>query len=138
MKSPSVRLVSNFSKYFSFEGNYQVNKVKNYADKLLMSDVIQQTYLVKVAIYPTEKTFLGYTQEFYKNDFVSTSSINSFSDLLFRYTPKKRKVDFELMCNNLFDSKQLQMVASSVTIYTESTYQLRPRQLMVKVSFPFS
>jgi len=54
-----------------------------------------------------------------------------FADLTYRYTlPTARKMDLELRWNNVFDTRQYQYGFVSAFQLVQSTYQLRPAQVL--------
>lgn len=58
-----------------------------------------------------------------------------FSDLSVTY--KHRRVDYELTANNLLGKTSYQQDAIAVNYYVIRRYVLRPRDILLKVSFSF-
>jgi hypothetical protein len=58
-----------------------------------------------------------------------------FADLLYRYAlpTKGRKVDLELRWSNIFDTRQYQYSFVSPFQLAQTTYQLRPAQVLASV-----
>jgi len=54
-----------------------------------------------------------------------------------RYKPKKSKIDYELILQNMLNTKSFTSTVLINNIETVSTYELRPRQILFKMSFSF-
>jgi hypothetical protein len=93
---------------------------------------------ISVNYYPKDGLIFRISGEHYfiKNRFASTSNYY-FADMNMRYKPKKSKVDYELVCQNLFNTKLFTTGVLSNNVETISEYQIRPRQLLFKISFSF-
>ena len=60
---------------------------------------------------------------------------NLFSDLVYRYTWKKKNLDFELEWSNIFNTKNYRTVNIDDFSYIETNFSLRPSQVLFKVRF---
>jgi len=58
-----------------------------------------------------------------------------FADLNIRLKPVKSKIDWELLMQNLFNTRQFISVVNTNNTEIISTYNLRPRQLLLKAGF---
>ena len=134
---PDAKVTLNASNWFGMEYNYQLSYLRNSIENQTPQLATQQTHQAEFSFYPSEKTFLGVRNELYINRFINQNSQNLFTDLIFRYVFSKSKIDLEANCNNIFNVKTLTSVSASSFAYAESTYQLRPRQVLVKVRFSF-
>jgi hypothetical protein len=134
---PDAKLTIDALEWFGVEYKYQLSYLKNSVENQIPQLATQQTHQAELSFYPTEKTFLGFRNEYYVNRFINQNSQNLFTDLTFRYTFTKQKIDLEANWNNVFNIKTLTTVSASSFAYSESTYQLRPSQVLVKVRFSF-
>jgi len=134
---PDAKLTFDAANWFGVEYNYQFSYLRNSVDNQRPQLATQQTHQAELSFYPTEETFLGVRNELYVNRFINQNSQNLFTDLIFRYTLTKSKIDLEANWNNVFNIKTLTTVSASSFAYSESTYQLRPAQVLVKVRFSF-
>jgi hypothetical protein len=88
--------------------------------------------------FPTDKLIFRVSAEhYYINNNFAPSHNYYFADMNMRYKPKKSKIDYELTCQNLFNTKSFITGFLSNNIEMESEYQIRPRQLLFKMSFSF-
>ncbi len=72
----------------------------------------------------------------FDNYFVKTDKENyatSFFDISYNYHWKRKKIDFSLKCVNLLNSRSVESFRSSVFSEIISSYELRPRQILVSV-----
>jgi hypothetical protein len=87
--------------------------------------------------YPSNKWIVGITAEHYNLNSNSASLNYFFADANLRYSPKKSRTDFELSLRNIFGTKQYSTFSLSNNVETVSQYQIRPREVLFKVGFPF-
>ena len=69
------------------------------------------------------------------NDSFTKNISSEFIDFLYRYTWKKKNIDFEFQLNNIFSTESYTTIAVSDFSYTETNFQLRPRQVFFKMRF---
>ena len=82
-----------------------------------------------------QNKFFSIKSEYINNNLFTERSENLFTDLIYRYTIKKRKIDFEFQINNLFNTSNFKTVSISDFSYVETNFNLRPRQAMFKITF---
>lgn len=97
--------------------------------------ITQQFHKFNINIYPKENQYFGLKTEFIKNNLFSENPSNFFADLLYRYTWKKKNIDFEMQFNNIFNTENYRTINIDNFSYLESNFTLRPRQLLVKIKF---
>ncbi len=119
----NVELTSNFQ--FS---NNQIQDQKN-------QTIAQQFHKFNLNIYRKENQYLSLKTEFIKNNLFSENTKNLFADLLYRYTWKKKNIDFEVQWYNIFNTENYRTVSIDNFSYLESNFKLRPRQILFKISF---
>lgn len=102
------------------------------------SAIASANQTLSVNYYPSKKIILRAGAEHY---FITTNFSSSanyyFADMSMRYKPKKSKIDYEIACQNLFNTKEFTTVLLLNNIETVSQYQIRPRQAIFKMSFSF-
>ncbi len=93
---------------------------------------------ISVNYYPTERLIFRIAGEhYYINNNFAPSRNYYFADMNMRYKPKKSRIDYELTCQNLFNTKAFTTALLLNNIEMVSEFQLRPRQLLFKMSFSF-
>lgn len=119
----NIELTSNFQ--FS---NNQIQEQKN-------QTITQQFHKFNLNIYPKENQYLSLKTEFIKNNLFSENTEILFADLLYRYTWKKKNIDFEIQWNNIFNTENYRTVNIDNFSYLESNFRLRPRQVLFNIRF---
>lgn len=132
--SPNLRVSSSPLKWFGLEYAYKLSSFKNIIVDIPKQKIIQQNHDFKLNFNPAEKWYLGINTEFYINNFNNTQ--NLFSDLIFRRTIGKKKIDLEATWLNIFNTKSLLSLSNGAFNYVETAYILRPSQIITKVRFP--
>ncbi|MFT4031721.1 MAG: hypothetical protein QM669_04825 [Siphonobacter sp.] len=97
----------------------------------------QYRHQLELSVYPSKKMYIGFINDYYLNNSQNNSGPNLFSDIVFRYTFSKKKIDIETKWTNIWNTKQMTVFSASSYSYISSTYQLRPMQLMQTVRFSF-
>lgn len=96
-----------------------------------------QEHLWHFSFYPSSNQYIGFDTELYKNNGSGKNQENYFLNLNYRYTLKKSKIDLELNWNNILNKKQFTTVYNNTFLYTQSTYKLRPSQILASIKFGF-
>ena len=117
--------------YTEIESMFQFsnNQIQNQNNQTIS----QQFHKFNFNIYPKENQYLGLKTEFVKTNLFSESNENFFAELVYRYTWKKKDIDFELQLNNIFNTNMYRTVSINDFIYVESNFNIRPRQLIFKI-----
>lgn len=100
-------------------------------------NIITQEHLLNFNFYPTSNQYIGFDAEYYKNNFSNQNQENHFLNLNYRYTFKESRIDLELNWNNILDTKEFTNVFNDAFSYTQNTFRLRPRQILMSVKFNF-
>lgn len=111
--------------------NFSKNKIQETYSPL----IIQQNHLVNLNCNRFENQIFIVKSEYIKNNLFSEDSKNVFLDFIYRYTIKKKKIDFEFQVTNIFNNSTFKTVSISDFSYIETNFNLRPRQAVIKVIF---
>ena len=69
------------------------------------------------------------------NNLFTERTENLFTDLRYRYTISKKKIDLEFQLSNLFNTTNYRTINISDFSYVETNFNLRPRQVLFKIRF---
>ncbi|WP_340064062.1 TonB-dependent receptor [Ascidiimonas aurantiaca] len=97
--------------------------------------IIQQFHKANINIYPKDDHYFAIKTEYITNDLFSETTENFFTDLLYRYSWKKKNIDFEIRVNNLFNTGNYRTINVDNFSYVETNFMLRPRQVLFSVQF---
>lgn len=97
--------------------------------------ITQQFHKFNINIYPKENQYLGLKTEYIKNNLFSENTENLFADLVYRYTWKKKNIDFELQWSNILNTNNYRTVNINNFSYIETNFNLRPTQILFNVRF---
>ena len=88
--------------------------------------------------FPKDRVIFRASAEhnYIKNSFTSSHNYY-FADMNLRYKPKKSKIDYEITCQNIFNTKAFTTALLLNNVETVSEYRLRPRQFLFKMNFSF-
>jgi hypothetical protein len=93
-----------------------------------------QDHHASVSVFPVGRHALTAAADYYASQGPSAPVRAVFADLTYRYTlPTARKIDLEVRWNNIFDTRQYQYGYVSQFTLVQSTYQLRPAQVLALV-----
>lgn len=120
-----------------FNLEYQSNWIisKNKIQDKLNPTIIQQNHTLNINFNLNKNQFFAIKSEYINNNLFTERSENLFTDLVYRYTITKQKIDFEFQINNLFNTINFKTVNISDYSYLETNFNLRQRQLMLKITF---
>lgn len=98
-------------------------------------NIFIQEHLLNFNFYPTSNQYIGFDAEYYKNNFSTKNQENYFLNLNYRYSFENSRIDLELNWNNILNTKEFTDVFNSSFSYTQSTYKIRPSQLLLSMKF---
>jgi len=95
----------------------------------------QQFHTFALNIFPSERQYIALKSEYINNNLFSERAENIFTDILYRYTWKKKRIDFEIQWNNIFGTDNYRTINIDSFSYIETNFNLRPSQVLCKVRF---
>lgn len=99
-------------------------------------NIVFQTHKLNVDLYPIKNQTLSINSEYYIDKY-TTSNRQFFLNSKYVFSFNKNKIDLELACNNLLNTKQYRTIYNSLYSISKSQYVLRPRQFLLSVRFNF-
>lgn len=126
-----IDIVKGINIEYESRMNFSKNKIQETYNPL----IIQQNHLLNLNCNRFENQIFIVKSEYIKNNLFSEDSKNVFLDFIYRYTIKKKKIDFEFQVNNIFNNTTFKTVSISDFSYIETNFNLRPRQAVIKVIF---
>lgn len=99
--------------------------------------IYSSTQNISINYFPGLKWLFRLAGEYYnlKTTLAIREQNYFFADFIIRFKPPKAKIDWELIAQNLFNTKQFESAVNSNNTEVVSLYQLRPRQLLLKAGF---
>ena len=97
--------------------------------------VTQQSHIINLNIYPAKNQYFTIKSEYINNNLFTERTENLFTDLIYRYTVSKKKIDLEFQLSNLFNTINYRTINISDFSYVETNLNLRPRQVLFKIRF---
>ena len=97
--------------------------------------VTQQSHILNLNIYPAKNQYFAVKSEYINNNLFTERTENLFTDLIYRYTISKKKIDLEFQLSNLFNTTNYRTINISDFSYVETNFNLRPRQVLFKIRF---
>ena len=116
-----------FMRYFSKSANQKSTSQIETANQQL-----------SINFFPSNAVTLRLSGEhYYVNSNIAPVTHYFFSDASARYKPKKSKLEYELQCQNLFNTTSFSSAILSNNTEIASTYTMRPLQVLFKIGFSF-
>ncbi len=130
----SIRLLS----WMMVEYKYGITNYKNkFSESLNSGSITNQIHQVGLHFFPADRHYIKLNLDFYVNDDPRLNPNSTFGDLLYRYSLKKKKIDFELSAYNLLNEKYFSQNNFSANYEQRFVYKLRPTQFMLTTRFNF-
>ena len=116
---------------------YQANCTfsKNKVQSQENPTITQQSHIFNLNIYPSKNQYFAVKTEYINNNLFTERTENIFTDLIYRYTISKKKIDLELQLSNLFNTTNFRTININDFSYVETNFNLRPRQVLFKIRF---
>jgi hypothetical protein len=117
-----------------YNGTYQNYKTKSQLSKTATSfKTFTQIFAINYNV--SEALFIKLAGENYSINSTNSRQQYLFGDASVRLKPKKSKIDYELLLNNIFNTTEFTGLQLADNIAIISNYIIRPRQVLFKVSF---
>ena len=132
------KIETDFTDWFNTEyqsdWTFSKNKIQNQSNPTIK----QQSHILNLNFYPKENQYLAIKTEYVNNSLFSERTESLFTDLIYRYTLRKKKIDLEIQLTNLFNTTNFRTINLNQFSYVETNYQLRPRQILFKIRISLS
>ncbi len=129
-------MTNSFFKHLSLDYDALFSLTNNSLNGNKISEIQIHQHNVRINFFPVQNQMLTLNTKYYYNSRNSQPN-RIFTDLLYRYTLPKRRIDFELNCNNLLNAGSYTTVSGDGYIIVENSFKMRPRQLIAAVRFNF-
>jgi hypothetical protein len=110
---------------------FSKNKIQDKFNPTLM----QQNHSLNLNFNLINNQFFAIKSEYINNNLFTERSKNLFTDLIYRYTIKKKKIDLEFQINNVFNTTNYKTISIDNYSYIETNFNLRRRQAVFKITF---
>ncbi len=134
------KINTDFSKYFGLTYSNRFSFLNATISDERLNTIQQQEHQISLSIYPNSANYISLKADFYQNKIEANNAItqnSQFLDMLYRYTFVKKSIDLELSLTNILNTKQFVNISNSSFFYTQTVFDLRPRQILASVRFKF-
>lgn len=131
----NLEFTADFSKFIDLAYRIDLQFANSKIQENKNEQILNITQKVNINTY-LQKHQLGFEIGYFQNKLSSQNTINYFSDLMYRYTFPKQKIDVEIRYNNIFNTSNFITTTIDNFTYVENNYKLRPSQILMKVTFP--
>ena len=101
--------------------------------------ILGQVHKLELYYYPSPIYWFGVNLEYYNYGQQFRIGNNGlFANFGYTYKPANSRLEYRLRCNNLFNSQQVVDFSYGDISITESHYYIRPRELVLMISFSLS
>jgi len=118
--------------YTMFTYQYAISKQKVMNDSM---NIYDSNFFVNLNMITFKGQSLGLDFEYYSNKTNNTIHRNYFANINYKIKPKNSKIELELKCNNLFNSKEISSFIQTDISSIENTYALREREFIASIKF---
>lgn len=119
--------------WMNLEYSLDANSIFTFIDNDQKSKIVLTKHNINFFFFPVKNQLFNFTSEYYNHN----NKNNLFMDLMYRYTLTKQKIDMEVKCNNIFNAKTYTSFLANAYSVWETTYSLRPFQVIFSVKFSF-
>ncbi|MCX6222048.1 MAG: hypothetical protein NTZ69_13790 [Bacteroidia bacterium] len=101
--------------------------------------ILGQVHKLELYYYPSPIYWFGVNLEYYNyGQQFKIGNNGLFANFGYTYKPANSRIEYRLRCNNLFNSQQVVDYFYGDISITESHYYIRPRELVLMISFSLS
>ena len=100
-------------------------------------EIRSQQHLLDLSFFPVDNQYFSVKSEYYYNNISRENRNSYFLNIGYQYTFKERNVDLAATWNNVLGTDEFVNISNNEFSYVQSTYRLRPSQLLVSLKFIF-
>ena len=119
--------------WMNLDYNLDANTILTFIDQEQKSRISLIKHNIGFFFFPAKNQLFNFSTEYYRHNAID----NIFVDKMYRYTFTKKKVDVEVKCSNIFNSSTYTSFLANAYSVWETTYLLRPFQVILSVKFSF-
>ena len=119
----------------SYEGNFSF--LGTVVGSSEFNEIRSEQHLLDLSFFPADNQYISLESEYYYNNLSQENRNSYFLNLEYQYTFEDSNIDLMASWNNLLNTQEFVHVATNEYIYRQSTYKLRPFQLLVSLRFSF-
>lgn len=119
----------------SYSGNLGLLQTK--IEEREINKIETQQHKLDLFFYVAENQYFSVNSEYYFNNISDENRNNYFLNLNYQYTFLDSGIDLEASWNNVLNTDEFVRVSNNEFAYIQSTYRLRPSQVLVSLKFSF-
>ena len=119
----------------SYNGNFSL--LKTSFAKRDFDEIKTQQHELDLFFYMSDNQYFSINSEYYFNNISEENRNNYFLNFNYQYTFKNTGIDLEASWNNVLNTEEFVQVSNSDYSYVQSTYRLRPSQVLLSLKFTF-
>ncbi|MBZ9631654.1 carboxypeptidase-like regulatory domain-containing protein [Salegentibacter sp. LM13S] len=119
----------------SYTGNFSFLQTRFEARNF--DEIRTQQHELDLFFYLADNQYFSVDSEYYFNNISEENRNNYFLNVSYQYTFKDSGIDLEASWNNVLNTDEFVRVSNTDFAYVQSTYRLRPSQVLVSLKFSF-
>lgn len=131
-----LEIMNNLSSVVGADYKTSIGRTQNTFAAGGSNTIFYNNHFLTVMIYPTELQTIMLSNSYYHNNIVGQAD-QFFMDATYRITVGKRKIDLELIAQNLLNNNQYVQQITTDYQLIQSSFELRPRQFILSTKFRF-
>ncbi|MCP9198906.1 carboxypeptidase-like regulatory domain-containing protein [Gramella sp. GC03-9] len=132
--SAGLSLDSEITEWLSVNYDGTLAFFDTYINDQKVQHIRTGSHFLKLFFFPADNQYLNISGELYDNS-VNQNTENYFMNLNYTYNFEESGIDLSLSWNNILNTDSFSNVYSSEFSYVESTYRLRPSQVLLSLKF---
>lgn len=133
----NLKMESEFTDWLSASYAGNVSILQTNIDGRYMNEIETKQYSLDLFFYVAENQYFSLNSEYYFNNISDENRNNYFLNLNYQYTFMESGIDLEASWNNVLNTDEFVRISNNEFAYIQSTYRLRPSQVLVSVKFSF-
>lgn len=128
---------TEITSWLSTEYNTEFSFFNTQLEDREFDKITTQQHFWDVTIYPADNQYFAISSELYTNSISGENSSNYFLNFIYQYTFSEKDLDLNIHWKNVLNTEEFVNVYNTDFSYVQSTYRLRPSQVLVGLIFSF-
>jgi len=133
----NLKLESEVTDWLSTSYSGTMSILQTSIEERDMDEIETQQHSLDLFFYVAVNQYFSLNSEYYFNNISDGNRNNYFLNLNYQYTFTELGIDLEASWNNVLNTDEFVRVSNNEFTFIQSTYRLRPSQVLVSIKFSF-
>jgi len=130
----NLNINNTYFNFFNFSYEARFGYVRSKLGNNSINNIITNSHLLELNFFPAANHMISLKPEYYATN-LKIQPNQTFIDILYRFSPNKKKMDVEFSALNLINTKTYVRFFNTEFLIIRNYFEMRPRQFLLSIKF---